>query len=129
MRFFVPGKPTPKGRPRCTCKGGKPRMYTPASTVVWEKMVATLARHHWQGEPLDCPAWVRIEIRQHDPKCTEGEPAHKMRCDVDNVAKSVLDALNGIAYVDDRRVTRLEVVKHKTRGEGGVWVEIKEDEP
>jgi len=31
--------------------------------------------------------------------------------DVDNLGKSVLDSLNGIAYVDDRQVTKLTVEK------------------
>jgi len=33
------------------------------------------------------------------------------RQDVDNVAKAVLDALNGVAWVDDTQVERLLVVK------------------
>ena len=31
--------------------------------------------------------------------------------DADNIAKAVLDALNGLAYTDDSKVTRLVVVK------------------
>lgn len=33
------------------------------------------------------------------------------RCDVDNVAKAVLDALTGIAWADDAQVQRLVVEK------------------
>jgi Holliday junction resolvase RusA-like endonuclease len=33
------------------------------------------------------------------------------RQDVDNVAKAVLDALNGVAWVDDTQVRRLVVEK------------------
>ena len=32
--------------------------------------------------------------------------------DIDNIAKAVLDALNGVAYGDDNQVTALEVSKH-----------------
>ena len=32
--------------------------------------------------------------------------------DADNIAKSVLDALNGLAYADDKQVVTLEVDKH-----------------
>jgi Holliday junction resolvase RusA-like endonuclease len=32
--------------------------------------------------------------------------------DVDNYAKSHLDALNGVAYIDDRQVYELRVEKH-----------------
>jgi Holliday junction resolvase RusA-like endonuclease len=33
------------------------------------------------------------------------------RCDVDNAAKAVLDALNGVAWEDDSQVQRLVVEK------------------
>lgn len=31
--------------------------------------------------------------------------------DVDNIAKIIADALNGIAYKDDNQITKLEVIK------------------
>lgn len=34
-----------------------------------------------------------------------------MKLDCDNVAKSILDSLNGLAWRDDSRVSQLEVVK------------------
>ncbi len=34
------------------------------------------------------------------------------RCDVDNAAKAVLDALNGVAWEDDSQVCSLTVAKH-----------------
>ena len=42
--------------------------------------------------------------------------AGALRGDADNYAKSVMDALNGIAYKDDRQVRQLSVVllKRKT---------------
>jgi len=48
--------------------------------------------------------------------------------DLDNVAKSILDGLNGIAYVDDDQVVELLVRKHKVRcaKEERVEIEIRE---
>ena len=34
-----------------------------------------------------------------------------IRSDVDNLAKFVMDSLNGVVYADDRQVTSLNVVK------------------
>jgi len=34
-----------------------------------------------------------------------------LRGDIDNYVKSIMDGLNGIAYVDDKQVRRLKVVK------------------
>ncbi len=39
------------------------------------------------------------------------QPAAAIRSDVDNLAKFVMDSLNGVVYVDDRQVVSLNVVK------------------
>jgi Holliday junction resolvase RusA-like endonuclease len=41
----------------------------------------------------------------------EGQIRHTKKCDADNLAKAVLDALNGIAYYDDSQVCELSVSK------------------
>jgi Holliday junction resolvase RusA-like endonuclease len=33
------------------------------------------------------------------------------KCDVDNLAKGVLDALNGVAFADDSQIVELHVTK------------------
>jgi Holliday junction resolvase RusA-like endonuclease len=38
-------------------------------------------------------------------------PAAAIRSDVDNLAKFVMDSLNGVLYVDDRQVVNLNVMK------------------
>jgi len=45
--------------------------------------------------------------------------------DVDNVAKSVLDGLNGVAYEDDDQVVELLVKKHKVKRKEDERVEIE----
>ena len=42
---------------------------------------------------------------------TGGKLLPTKKPDVDNVAKSVLDALNGVAWLDDSQVVRLEISK------------------
>jgi Holliday junction resolvase RusA-like endonuclease len=37
--------------------------------------------------------------------------AHTSRPDLDNLIKTVLDALNGIAYTDDKQIVRLGATK------------------
>ena len=41
----------------------------------------------------------------------DGLVPHTKKCDCDNLAKSILDSLNGIAYDDDSQVCRLIVEK------------------
>ncbi len=49
----------------------------------------------------------------------------RRRMDVDNVAKSVLDGLNGIAYEDDDQVVELLVRKHRVKAAADERVEIE----
>lgn len=43
--------------------------------------------------------------------------------DTDNIAKSILDSLNGIAYKDDKQVTRLTVEKrYDEQPSVSVWI-------
>lgn len=85
-----------KQRPRF----GRGRAYTPARTRTWEELIAWrfVERH---GRPL-LAGPVRIELH------FAGVQANQ---DIDNLAKSCLDALNGIAFNDDRQVVELIVRK------------------
>ena len=51
----------------------------------------------------------RVEVRLDYFHC------HRRRFDMDNVAKCVLDALNGIAYVDDQQVREQVSQAHDLR--------------
>lgn len=70
-------------------------------------------------EPVEGPVSVRIAIDVQIPvswskarrKAAELQQVRPGKPDLDNVAKAVLDALNGICYVDDKQVVRLVAVK------------------
>lgn len=72
-------------------------------------------------KPLECPVMVEISAQfrrppshlRADGRPKAGAPMHPGRNlgDLDNIAKAVLDALNGIAFDDDAQVTRLLVFK------------------
>ena len=57
----------------------------------------------------------------------DGTP-HIKRPDADNVAKAILDALNGHAYNDDSTIALLTVRKYQTTGASRVEVIIEEAE-
>lgn len=60
------------------------------------------------------------------PKKIASEP-DTVKPDVDNIAKTVLDALNGVAYADDSQVVRLVVNKFpRERREEHITVWIDE---
>jgi len=97
--LVVHGEPKAKQRPRVTRTG----TYTPKETVIAEGIIALLWLH--QRQPIFTgPVSVTLEFYN----------GNKRRRDVDNMAKLVLDALNGHAYTDDYLITRLTVSKIAT---------------
>lgn len=93
----VPGDPIPKGRPR---HGKGDRTYTPKRTEDAQQSVAwALMQGRRIRKPAAGPVHVTLSFRTKT----------KRRCDIDNLAKLVLDAGNGIVYDDDQQVVRLVV--------------------
>jgi len=43
--------------------------------------------------------------------CLSGEEKHTKKPDLDNVAKAVIDGMNGIIFKDDSQITSLHVTK------------------
>lgn len=94
----ISGKAVPKGRPRFTRTG---RVYTPKTTADWEKHVRATWIEQQGSTRLTGPLSAYIYIM--------GD--HTAKKDVDNMAKSILDGLNKVAYDDDSQVMRLMVSK------------------
>ena len=116
ISFTVPGRPVPKGRPRVTRFG----TYTPEATRNYERAV----RESWErqsGQFLPEGAPIEVHVTAHFPipaSCSkkrrtamEGAPHTQHRGDIDNVVKSVLDALNGFAFADDSAVCCIRAYK------------------
>ena len=82
----------------------------------------------------DVPMVIEIQAFFKKPKLTKKEqalnlPKHQFptkKPDGDNIAKAILDSLNGVAYHDDSYVTELSVSKYYTDGEERVNVVIYE---
>lgn len=117
--FSVDGKPRGKGRPRTSPFGGRP--YTPAKTVAAEKEIATLARVA-MGPLKLMTGTVRLDIeavfevpRSWSAKLRQaalaGELEYTGKPDRDNIMKLVMDALNGVAWLDDAQVNKGPVVR------------------
>ena len=129
VSFDVFGKVRGKGRPRFT-RGGRP--YTPKATRDYERTIRE-AFENAPGrprEPFSGPISVCImtyrQLPKSTPKSVYSEPdTHKP--DIDNVAKIVLDALNGVAWEDDAQVVSLTVSKlNRTRSTERLSVSITE---
>lgn len=122
--FTVMMKPVGKQRPRVTRRG----TYTAEKTRVAEREIKTMYEALFGDyEPLRGPLHVTIFIYDtlplSRPKRVVRE-AYTVKPDADNVAKLVLDALNGVAFVDDAQITELIVVKKDRKRDEVPRIEI-----
>ena len=89
-------------------------MYTPKTTAEYEAAIAKAWSEKYPdwvplAEPLEMRLivspkgiWVRIQ---------DGATPSKMRGDVDNYSKAIMDGLNEVAYTDDKWITSLTATK------------------
>lgn len=121
VEFTVPVKPVPKGRPRFSTHGGAVRTFTPKRTLDAERVIALAARRaNNYAVPTSRPVSVSLVFGFAYPKSWSRKRTEEARRttlrpqahgDTDNLTKTALDAVNGILWVDDRQVVRIEAEK------------------
>lgn len=133
VTFTIPGIPVGKGRPRFMKNG---HTYTPQKTRDYEsKVVQCWQCQSGKGFAAGVPLVAHITAYFPLPKSLskkrvaelDGTP-HVKKCDADNLAKAILDALNTHAYQDDSAIAFLTVRKYQTTGASRVEVTIEEAE-
>lgn len=110
IEFFVPGRPVAKQSFRY--RAG--RSYQSARVINWQNAVGWSARNVYRDLPLECPVSVALEFRI----------PRKNEADIDNLAKGVLDGINGIVVKNDRQVIELTARKVYARADFGVKVTV-----
>lgn len=129
VEFFVDGKPQGKGRAKYSARGSFVRAYTPAKTRTYEQHIKECAQN-----ALGCPTnefmgEVRmIVVSYFEPPKTASKKKKALmigklipylkKPDLDNIAKSVCDALNGVLYEDDSQIVSLHISKSYADKEG-----------
>jgi len=111
-RFEVCWKVRGQGRPRTTKRG---KVYKAPEDREYEGMVKICyinSNGPWFGsKPLRMTVETYRPLPKSAPKKVASEKdVHKP--DASNILKAVEDALNGIAYEDDRQIVEARVVKH-----------------
>lgn len=117
VSFVVDGPVIPKGRARTCMHNGKVHTVTPQRSRTFESRVRWLAleaRNRFERDrrgkwPLHAKGSYRLTI-------TVNEPSRQAR-DLDNILKSLADAMNGILYPDDRLVDEVHVIRHRNTDE------------
>lgn len=110
--FTVLGKPQPKQRPRFNTRTGS--AYTPRETKLYEESVLYyFLLKYPHPKKLDGALRLSIDAYFEPPKSTSksireqmyaGNIRHIKKPDADNIVKSICDALNKVAYVDDGQI-------------------------
>ena len=113
LRFHIPGRAVPKGRPRMTKTGG---VYTPKTTVDYEKLVAAAWNNKYGMLALNGKLRIAIHIWTD----------RHAKQDVDNLAKSILDGMQraGAFAQGDEQVYSLGVVKYPAKVDLCVMVSV-----
>lgn len=119
VQFIVRGDPQGKGRPRAVRTKSSVRMFTPHKTELYERLIATMARHAMAGRaPFVGPVNLLLAVRHAPPgswsrrkraDALAGMIPCVLKPDLDNVAKAIADAGNGILWDDDRQIVTLQV--------------------
>ena len=116
IKFTVEGVPRPKARAR---RGAGGRWYTPQVTKAYEEAVGMAARTAGARTPYDGAVRLHIVLWLPD----------RRRRDLDNCAKSICDALNGIAYLDDAQIAELFVRRYMDRARPRAELTVEHMEP
>lgn len=118
--FFVPGTPAPQGSKKHV--GNGVMIESSKHLKPWRARVAWLARQHIRRSHTG-PVKLEMQFYFRRPKRHYGTgrnsdnlklsaPAmHTQKPDIDKLERAILDALTGIAYIDDSQVVK--VVKSK----------------
>lgn len=132
-KFEIHEKAIGKERPRYSSKTH--RMYTPKRTSTFEEKVrsAFLEKYNIATEVSTKPFKAKIIAVFEPPKSASKKKKEELlyqinytkRPDADNIAKAILDALNGLAYKDDSQVSALLVLKDYGQ-ENKILVELEE---
>lgn len=118
ISFTVDGKVKAKQSFKFTKDG---RKYTPRDVKDYaEHIRECFARKYQNFKPLEGALRVKISAYYGIPKSFNSKKAHlaridelrpTVRPDCDNISKNLCDALNGIAFKDDKQIVTLIVQK------------------
>lgn len=121
IKFVVYGEPRGKQRPRMCYINGKTIVYTPKPTKEYERKIKNCYKAVSKNF-FDKNVPVEVSIKAFFPilknvsnklkiKFLSGKILPTKPPDLDNTAKIVCDALNGVAYADDSQVCKLSIEK------------------
>lgn len=122
VKLTIPGAPFGKQRPKFTSRGKFGKAVTPEKTVNYETFVKLLYNEKYGKLSFEADEPLKITIRAYMqiPSSKSNKQKELMRQGVlrptkrpdwDNIGKIIGDALNAIAYPDDKQIVESHIVK------------------
>ena len=130
VELTILGTPVGKQRPRVSMANGIVRTYTPSKTTNYETLVAHEYMSKYKGqvfgvnEPIYAivKAYFPLNKSDYGKKGLNKSGRKKIEqgfatthIDIDNILKSVFDALNNICYPDDKQIVSVIATKNWTQ--------------
>ena len=130
VELIILGEPVGKQRPRVSMANGIVRTYTPSKTANYETLVAHEYMSKYKGqmfainEPIYAvvKAYFSLNKGDYGKKGLNKSGREKIEkgfatthIDIDNILKSVFDALNKICYPDDKQIVSVIATKEWTQ--------------
>ena len=120
ITFEVPGAPQGKGRARVTVRSGFAHQYTPDETARYENLIKLYYQKCSNEYIASAAVVMQIDAffavpaswsQKKRQKALSGRICPVVKPDSDNIAKVVADALNGVAYADDKQICKMSISK------------------
>ena len=117
LEIYIPGKSVPQGRPRFARRGNFVQTYDAKQSVDYKSWVKHCALEvmHKTGTQLisrDVPLHMVLNVVIAKPSSV---PKRRLcpvvKPDLDNIQKTIQDALEGIAYQADQQIVSISSVK------------------
>lgn len=132
----IPVEPEPKLRPRFHIRRGRISTETPYKTKVFENTIAEYYMYEAKGFKYEekVPLVVDLVFGMKIPSSYSKKKRQDIdlgllmpttKPDIDNLTKSILDALNGIAFVDDSQIVQITAAKEYA-SEPYIYLNIRE---
>jgi Holliday junction resolvase RusA-like endonuclease len=133
LSFRVSGEPKAQPRPRAVARGGFARVYNPDTADAWKAAVQQAGSSKCPKQPFTDALAVRIVFYMPRPQrlMRKADPNGLMpftsKPDIDNLAKSTLDAMTSAGWwIDDAQIVHLHCTKiyHRKADEAGAIIEV-----
>ena len=115
MRLTLPLPPSANRYWRSICRGNRPRVLVSKDGRSYRKRARLVGAAQAKADPFTVPVCVSLHV-----------VTPTRRGDLDNRVKPTLDALQGLAFDDDKRVVEIRATRSVDKENPRVEVEVRE---